>query len=258
MVGNNRTAGGTALVTLGNTDNDGTFSGVIADGVNNTTSITKAGGGIQTFSGANTYTGTTTVNDGTLSLGGSGATLGGSIATSSLTTVASGATLAGSGTTGALTIAAGGFHKPGQSPGITASGDYTLNGDLEIEVDDSFTGGSPTAGTDFDQVDVTGTVTLNSGTSTLSPLEFVNGGGFDPDFGTVFSIINNDGADAVSGTFSNFADGADAITIDSHTLKVYYNADGGGDGNCNDVVLVNATGPATELYVDADFTGWRG
>ena len=116
--------------------------------------------------------------------------------------MASGATLAGSGTTGALTIAAGGFHKPGQSPGITASGNYTLNGDLEIEVDDSFTGGTPTAGTDFDQVDVTGTVTLG-GTSTLTPLEFGTSNTFAPTLGTVFSIINNDGADAVSGTFSN-------------------------------------------------------
>ena len=104
-------------------------------------------------------------------------------------------------------------------------------------------------------------MTLNSGTSTLSPLEFVNGGGFDPDFGTVFSIINNDGADAVTGTFSNFADGADAITIDGHTLKVYYNADGGGDGNRNDVVIrYNVTGPAScAVSVGfSDFTGWRG
>ena len=66
MVGNNGTAGGTALVTLGNTDNDGTFSGVIANGVNNTTSITKVGTGTQTISVTNSYTGLTTVNEGTL------------------------------------------------------------------------------------------------------------------------------------------------------------------------------------------------
>ena len=254
VVGDNDTATAATLTVGGGDATGGTFSGVISDGTGGgALSLTKTGTGTQTLSGANTYTGATNVNAGTLDLGGSGATLGGSMRTSSLTTVASGATLAGSGTTGALTIDVGGLHKPGQSPGITASGDYTLNGDLEIEVDDSFTGGTPTAGTDFDQVDVTGTVTLG-GTSTLTPLEFGTSNAFNPDFGTVFSIINNDGADAVSGTFSNFADGADAITIDSHTLKVYYNADGSGDGNLNDVVLVNATGPATELYVDADFT----
>ena len=76
MVGNNGTAGGTALVTLGNTDNDGTFSGVIANGVNNTTSITKVGTGTQTLSGSNSYTGLTTVNDGTLTLAAAAALSG--------------------------------------------------------------------------------------------------------------------------------------------------------------------------------------
>jgi autotransporter-associated beta strand protein len=207
--------------------------------------------------GTNTYTGATTVHGGTLSLG-KGGWIG-----HSATTVKTDATLTGDGTTGTLVIESGAFHKPGTSPGITNTGDYTLNGALEIEVNDSFTGGSPIAGTDFDQVNVTGTVTLGSN-ATLSALEFGTSNTFAPNLGAVFSIINNDGADTVSGTFSNASSDGDVIfgvgglasAIDgTHTLKIYYNADGGGDGNFNDVVLVSATGTATDLYVDADFSG---
>ncbi len=46
---------------------DSTISGVISNG-----SLTKEGAGDLTLSGSNTYTGNTTINDGTLSLGGSG------------------------------------------------------------------------------------------------------------------------------------------------------------------------------------------
>ena len=96
MVGNHNTAGGTASVTLGNTNNDGTFSGVIADGENNVTSITKVGTGTQTFSGANTHTGGTTLSDGRLHLGAIGAA-----GTGTLTL--SGGTLTGLGSSTAQT-----------------------------------------------------------------------------------------------------------------------------------------------------------
>jgi autotransporter-associated beta strand protein len=46
-----------------------TISGIISGGVN----VTKAGAGTLTYTGANTYTGTTTVNAGTLSVGTGGA-----------------------------------------------------------------------------------------------------------------------------------------------------------------------------------------
>jgi autotransporter-associated beta strand protein len=73
MVGNSNTANDTATVSIGNTNNNGSFSGVIADGWNNTTSITKIGSGTQTLSGANTYRGNTTITLGTLQVGADGA-----------------------------------------------------------------------------------------------------------------------------------------------------------------------------------------
>gem|GEM_PF-3456748 len=55
--------GGT--LTLGDGDATATFSGTVRDN-GGSLSITKIGSGVQTFSGANTYTGTTTISNGTL------------------------------------------------------------------------------------------------------------------------------------------------------------------------------------------------
>ncbi|MFT3753284.1 MAG: autotransporter-associated beta strand repeat-containing protein [Paludibacter sp.] len=86
-----------AGLEVGSTNLSGTFSGVIS-GV---TSVKKLGTGLWTLSGANTYTGTTTVSAGTL-------TLNGSLATGS-TTVASGGTLNLIGSTaGSVIVSAGG------------------------------------------------------------------------------------------------------------------------------------------------------
>jgi fibronectin-binding autotransporter adhesin len=71
MVGNFTGSGSTA-VTLGNTNNNGSFSGVIANGTGNTVRLIKTGAGTQTFTGTNTYTGGTTISAGTLQLGDGG------------------------------------------------------------------------------------------------------------------------------------------------------------------------------------------
>ena len=83
MVGN-FTSGGLTTVTLGNTGNSGSFSGIIANGTGNVVSLVKIGAGVQTFSGTNTYTGSTTISNGTLQLGNGGTT--GSLSTSSIIT----------------------------------------------------------------------------------------------------------------------------------------------------------------------------
>ncbi len=85
------------------------YGGVIQDG-SRAISIIKGGAGTQTFSGANTYTGTTTVGAGTLAITGS---LAGGVVS-----VQSGATLGGSGSIGGATsILGGGILAPGTSPG---------------------------------------------------------------------------------------------------------------------------------------------
>ena len=77
-------------------------------------SLVKTGSGTLTLSGTNTYTGTTTVNAGSLLVDGS-------IASSSLTTVNSGAALHGSGTVGSTIVNAGGFLVPGPVGGTPGS-----------------------------------------------------------------------------------------------------------------------------------------
>ncbi len=59
---------GAKTLTVGNNDQTSSFGGVIQNGTG-TVSFTKAGLGILTLSGANTYTGTTTVTLGTLKIG---------------------------------------------------------------------------------------------------------------------------------------------------------------------------------------------
>uniref|UniRef100_UPI000833F95E VCBS domain-containing protein n=1 Tax=Rubripirellula obstinata TaxID=406547 RepID=UPI000833F95E len=117
-------------------------------------------------------------------------------------TVLSGGTLAGNlSVVGDVTIDDGGTHAPGNSPGITNSGDYTLNGTLVIEIELDATGGI-VAGDDHDQTNVTGTVTLGT-TSVLNIVAANVGGNGLPANEDSFVIINNDMADGVSGTFGS-------------------------------------------------------
>ncbi|MDW6025388.1 autotransporter domain-containing protein [Mesorhizobium sp. BAC0120] len=103
---NNNAAGQTAAVALGSqmltVSNGGTFAGVIQDGGigGGAGGGLTVSGGTLTLSGANTYTGPTTVNGGQLRINGSIA---------SATTVDTSGTLSGSGSiSGAVTVNAGG------------------------------------------------------------------------------------------------------------------------------------------------------
>jgi len=60
---------GLQTLTVGVANGSGTFSGTIL-GIGGGVALTKTGTGTQTLAGANTYTGTTTVSDGTLTLQG--------------------------------------------------------------------------------------------------------------------------------------------------------------------------------------------
>ncbi len=85
--------------------------------------LSKNGAGTMVLSGANTYTGATQINEGTLLVNGNQSAATGAIS------VASGATLGGSGTLGgATTVAEGGILSPGNSPGrITFGSGLTLS-----------------------------------------------------------------------------------------------------------------------------------
>jgi len=230
-------------------------------GVTLTTVITGTGDlnfngpGRLTLEANNSYNGATNVNAGTLALSHASTN---NIVDSPTITVASGATLdvtglnSGAGIVlpgwqtlrGAGTIRGDividGLHKPGNSPDIeTFLGNYTLNGDLEIEIE----GNTPGVG-GYDQVLVTYDdppadyeVTLGL-TSTLTPL--FSGGSWSTASDMLWIILNEtDGA--LNGMFSNYASqGALVANYDSRNWLIYYGADfdtqsltGG-----NDVVIV--------------------
>ena len=169
--------------------------------------ITKTGQGSLTLSGNNTYTGSTNVTGGTL-------VVNGTISSSSLTTVASGATLGGSGTVGALTISTGGSINPGNSPGIlNVNGAYNQAGTLIAEI----TGTTP--GTGHDQINVTGSVNL-SGALTLD----VTNAGTGYVLNSMIFLILNDGVDAVTGAFSNYAQGANVGNFGGFDWIITYQA----------------------------------
>jgi autotransporter-associated beta strand protein len=169
-------------------------------------SLIKTGAGTMLLSGVNTYTGATSVNNGALIVNGS-------ISTSVLTTVASGATISGDGITGALTVLAGGDIKPGNSPGsLDISGNYIQAGTYTAEIN------GLTAGTGFDQINVTGSVditggslvTMFSGTYALNNMVF---------------ILTNDAADAITGTYNTFAQGAVVASYGGFDWQISYLAD---------------------------------
>jgi hypothetical protein len=143
--------------------------------------------------------------------------------------VNNGGTLGGTGTIGgAITVNSGGNLHPGNSPGILNTGSVTLAATSNFRVDINGT----TVGTQYSQLNVTGTIDI-----TGSNLVITVGGTLVR--GETFTIINNDLADAVVGTFAGLAEGA---TFDQSGQRFTISYVG---GSGNDVVLAVAPEPST-------------
>ena len=97
---------------------------------------------------------------------------------------------------------------------MTVSGDFTQqpSGQLLIDL------GGTTPGTQYDQVDVSGNVTLAGGLN----VTFING--FVSTAGETFTIIKNDGPNAVNGTFAGLAEGA-FLTVGGRQFQISYAGD---------------------------------
>jgi uncharacterized delta-60 repeat protein len=177
-------------------------------------SLSKTGTGRMFLNGNNTYTGITSVASGILNILG--------VQPNSAVSL-TGGTLVAAKTVGAIT-ATGGTLSPSLST-PSSSVILNVNGNLNLASTTLLIDlNGATVGTQYDQLNVTGAVNL-SGTT----LNVAVGSSFTPAPGDTFIILNNDGTDAVSGTFAGLPDGT-AIT--STGLVISYL---GGDGN--DVVL---------------------
>jgi fibronectin-binding autotransporter adhesin len=200
---------GSGILREGADGDSSTFSGLIIG----TGSLFKLGTGVWTLTADNTYTGQTTVSAGTLVINGS--------QPQSPVTVNGTATLMGDGIVGNLQVF--GSVAPGSSPAILTCSNvaFASQGDYFVELNGS------TAGTGYDQLNVRGTNQLGSST-----LHVTTGAGFAPVEGERLTLINNDGSEAIVGTFAGLPNGS-VFTVGGLQFRILYS-----DIFLNDVVLV--------------------
>lgn len=201
------------------------------------TTLRKEGAGILLITGSNNSQSATVVNGGTLI----------QIGTDNVpVTVQNASTLMGSGKTGSLTVNSGqtAFLAPGLATNATSvlsTGSLSIRSNaatLTIDLN-GLGASSPVAGSDYDQLKVQGIVSLSGSPALNLSLNF------SPNvIGTKYTIINNDGVDAVVGTFSGLAEGA-LVTANNFSYRISYV---GGDGN--DVTLT-AVGVVTTTSISS-------
>lgn len=199
-----------AGLEVGASNANGSFSGVISGA----TSVKKLGTGLWVVSGANTYTGTTLINEGTLTLSGSlgagnvtvanGAlmnltgTVGGSVI------VSSGGTLYVTGSVGGLVVNSGTLKGTGTitgnsslannsetNPGSSAIGTLNFKGNLTM-ASEAFLNMQISGTASADKIAVTGAFTCN-GILNISILSGI------PSIGSSYQIIS---AGSITGTFT--------------------------------------------------------
>jgi len=189
---------GNGILRSGADNGSSTFSGLIIG----TGDLFKFGTGTWTLTADNTYSGHTTVSAGTLVVEGS--------QQQSAVAVNGTANLAGSGVIGDLQVF--GNVRPGSSPGILTCSNvnFAAQGDYFVELN------GPAPGTGYDQLNVRGTNQLGGSTLHLSV-------GFPPFEGEEFVIINNDGAEAIQGTFAGLPNGS-ILSANNLQFQIRYSA----------------------------------
>lgn len=227
---------GTYAYGDGSLTNSGVLTGALA--------VSKTGSGTQTLGDANSYTGNTAVNGGTLlvtNASGSG-TGAGNVTVSNAGSTLGGGTAAGTGgISGSVTVGASAKMAPGTTAGTTAvlsTGALTLQSGSMHAVDitgAAAAGVTAAAGTTYDQINVAGTVTVG-GTLVLTVTAYTPTSATNDEY----FIVNNDGADAVVGTYSSITGLPSGYGID-------YSADfaTGALTGGNDIAIVGAPEPAT-------------
>ncbi|EGP54797.1 hypothetical protein Agau_L300539 [Agrobacterium tumefaciens F2] len=180
-------------------------AGTLSNAISGSGSLEKTGNGNLILTGDSSYTGTTEVSSGKLSVNGSLA---------SVISVADGATLGGSGTIGGATVRSGGTLAPGNSIGtLTSMGNVTFADASTYAVEiDSF-GNS-------DRLAVTGTVTIaNDVNLVITP----STGSLNFAFGAKYLILTATGG--VTGAFSDVVGNLDylktAVTKSTDNNTVY-------------------------------------
>ena len=186
VLNGNNSGGAAVTYTIGGANTNTEFDGVIHDGSANPSVVIKAGTGQLNLTGANTYSGGTTINGGVLQINN----LAGSGTGSGAVTVASGGTLAGNGIiSGAVTVQSGGSLSPGNPLGA-----LTLGNNLTLAAENSTFMQVQHSPLTNDSVNISGTLT-EGGT-----LIVTNIGGMAFTAGDSFKLFN---ASIFNGAFAN-------------------------------------------------------
>ena len=217
----NAAGSGNATLTVGSDNTSTTYAGTILDSNPSFSgvvgSVVKTGTGVWTLSGTNGYTGATTVSGGGLVVDGVLAT------TTNLVTIQTGAFLGGTGAIARIVAV--------NSGGLLAAGLTNTVGTLNISSNLNLQAGAVldiqlAATNSYDRIVVGGAVNLNSNSGAGSTLRLSAVGTYR--VGTQFTIIDNQSAGAVQGSFA----GNGRVSIGGNTFAISYT---GGTGN--DVVL---------------------
>ena len=210
---------------------DATLNGPLRNDQPAFRTVYNTGGGTLTLRDAASYFGGLAVNGGTLAIDG---TLG----SGSTLAISIGTTLAGNGNI-LRGVDVAGILSPGHSAGTIHTQSLIMESGSTLAIELA-------SATDYDRIDVTGSVILTRNVN----LDLSLLAGFDPaDFLDVFTILQNDAADSIGGNgrFSYRSDPLDQderFRVGAQEFQISYT---GGDGN--DVTLVPTPEPSSTLLI---------
>jgi len=256
----NGSASTNATLTIGNSTNaPSTFAGIIQNGSTGTLALNKAGTGILTLTAANTYTGGTTLNAGTIKLSGSGALAGGTVAIGggTLSVVnAAGVDSSGGALTGTSNSIAGNVNLNSGIIDLTA-GSLSVGGALSLSGGNiKYTLGKTLA--------VTGQLTLSApvnvsldGTYAVGKIYTLlsySSSSPAPDFANNFRVtFLNNTLGKWSYNSSESSAGVYKITLTSLANNLNWNLVGAGEwGTSSPANWLNTTTAATQAFTEGD------
>jgi autotransporter-associated beta strand protein len=210
-------------LTVGSNNRNTVFSGEIEDGFYAGGSLTKIGAGTLTLGAASTYSGPTTISEGTLLVKN---TRGSATGTGPVNIY--GGTLEGVGTI------SGALRAGGQAAGIllagnsaTTPGTLTINNTLTFNLLSSYKCVLNRSTGKASKVTAVGVTINGAGFTNGASFGFVDIGSGALASGTVFTVINNISGSPINGAFSNLPDKS-VFTSNGTNFKVSYS---GGTGN---------------------------
>jgi autotransporter-associated beta strand protein len=200
-------AGAKTLTLQGANTGDNTISGAI---VNSTgaTSVTKTGAGTWVLAGTSSYTGATTISNGTLKVNGN-------IGTSSGVTVNNNGTLQGTGTVPALTLNSGGTIAPANGVGTIISADETWNGGAHYtwQINDA----AAAAGTGYDTIAINGALNITASSGSMFNIDIQSLSGSTPGNAANFGTTGTWTLATTTGGITGFD--ASAFNINTNNLS---------------------------------------